>query len=446
MVFMPEYGEKEKVPDTGAALFRSMLGWAVAFLVGAAGVLFVKFFDFPKMLAAQTTIGIFGFVGGLSHSLLIRDVGGKVTWKQCLFISLVWAFSCIGSITPLFFVLGTPLKMTIRAFYCFAIFGALGGTVSAFMMRSFFVNDSSRDIIPCVLIWSFSFGLAAIVNNTIGELLQSFLPAVIAWSIAFVTMALIIGAGGGYSIVHQLSAGRGGRKSPVRHIIDHKAPTKEKNESYILTIILLSIPFYINDLSNIYVMDWRVWIAIDYTTVKLFPFVIVLCLICTKIMKPSDFGLSLQPLIPFIIVFLVGTLAGLLIEQNGYLLLSLFPGYPPLKNIPLIESPVWNWIDLTLGLLMVGIFEELVFRGYLSMFLARYTRSRLVIIGISAVAFGLIHWSGGLHKVVVTGAVGAVFMALYLRTRSLPAIMLAHFTINFIDFAGVIPKSIFRFF
>ncbi|MBW1766859.1 MAG: CPBP family intramembrane metalloprotease, partial [Deltaproteobacteria bacterium] len=69
-----------------------------------------------------------------------------------------------------------------------------------------------------------------------------------------------------------------------------------------------------------------------------------------------------------------------------------------------------------------------------------------VIIGISALAFGFIHWSGGFHMVILTSVIGAVFMALYLRTHSLPAIMLAHFVVNFIDFADVIPKSIFRFF
>ena len=69
-----------------------------------------------------------------------------------------------------------------------------------------------------------------------------------------------------------------------------------------------------------------------------------------------------------------------------------------------------------------------------------------MISSISAVAFGFIHWSGGLHKVIVTSLLGAVFMMLYIRTRSLPAIMLAHFAINFVDFAKVIPKSIFRFY
>ena len=76
-------------------------------------------------------------------------------------------------------------------------------------------------------------------------------------------------------------------------------------------------------------------------------------------------------------------------------------------------------------------------------FINRYTKNPVAIVVISSVAFGLIHWSLGLHAVVITSIIGAVFMIAYLRTRSLPAIMLAHFAINFIDFTGVIPKSIF---
>jgi membrane protease YdiL (CAAX protease family) len=187
------------------------------------------------------------------------------------------------------------------------------------------------------------------------------------------------------------------------------------------------------------------WISIDYTTVKLFPFLVVLWLIRSKKMQPSEFGLTAQPVISFVTVFFIGTLAATFIDQNGYLILNKFPGYPPLDGMPEIESPLWNWIDLTVGLLIVGIFEELVFRGYMHTFLTRYTQRPLIIIGISAVAFGFIHWSGGFHNVIATSAIGAVFMVLYLRTRSLPAIMLAHFAVNFIDFANLIPKSIFSF-
>ena len=113
--------------------------------------------------------------------------------------------------------------------------------------------------------------------------------------------------------------------------------------------------------------------------------------------------------------------------------------------MPTITNPVWNCLDLTFGLVMVGIFEELVFRSYMHTFLNRYTQSPLALVLISSIAFGLIHWGLGLHAVLITSIIGALFMIAYLRTRSLPAIM-SHFAINFIDFSGVIPKSIFRFY
>jgi membrane protease YdiL (CAAX protease family) len=66
------------------------------------------------------------------------------------------------------------------------------------------------------------------------------------------------------------------------------------------------------------------------------------------------------------------------------------------------------------------------------------------MVAIFSVAFGLIHWSSGLDAVRITSIIGAVFMIAYLRTRALPPVMLAHVAINFIDFAGVVPKSIFK--
>lgn len=223
-------------------------------------------------------------------------------------------------------------------------------------------------------------------------------------------------------------------------------PAKERRAFYTGVLILLTLPFYLNDFSNMYVKDWRLWILIDYTAVKLFPCLLMIWLISRKKMKPSEFGFTLQPIASFFIVFLVGTLVGVCIDQNGYTLLRGLPGYAPLGSMPNIESTRWNWIDLTVGLLLVGICEEVIFRGYMCTYLRLYTRKPSLIIAISAFAFGLIHWSGGSCAIMVTALIGAFFMALYLRTFSLPPIMLAHFAVNFIDYAGVIPKEIFTFF
>ena len=219
-----------------------------------------------------------------------------------------------------------------------------------------------------------------------------------------------------------------------------------KNKLCILVLILLASPFYLNDFSSIYVKNWRWWMFIDYISVKLFPFLIALWLISNNKLQSREFGLTAQPLLPFVVVFLATALVGTLIDQNAYQLIQKLPAYSPLGGMPAIKSPVWNWIDLTLGLLMVGVFEELVFRGYMHTFIDRYTKSLLAIVVISSIAFGFIHWSSGLHVVLVTSTIGAVFMIAYLITRSLPAIMLAHFAVNFIDYAGVIPKSIFKFY
>jgi len=218
-----------------------------------------------------------------------------------------------------------------------------------------------------------------------------------------------------------------------------------KNRLYILASILMAGPFYLNDFSNIYIKSWRWWLFIDYTAVKFFPLVFASWLIYKGKMKVSEFGLRTQPMFSFIATFLILTLIGTLIDQNGKLLIAKLPGYPPLGGMPEIMIPAWNWIDLTFGLLMVGICEELVFRGFLRSFISRYTKKPLAIVMISSIAFGFIHWSLGMHAVITASAIGAVFMIAYLRTSSLPAIMLAHFAINFIDFAGVIPKSMFKF-
>ena len=150
-----------------------------------------------------------------------------------------------------------------------------------------------------------------------------------------------------------------------------------------------------------------------------------------------------------IAAFVIAALLGILIDQNGYRLLGKLPDFGPLGTMPAIKSPAWHMIDLTFGLLMVGVFEELVFRGYMLTFLRRYTQHPFWIILISSLAFGLIHWSLGLQAIIVTSLAGAAFMVIYLISRSLPPIMLAHFAVDFIDFSNwtwtIWIKSLFRF-
>lgn len=435
----------QRMPDTFTLLSRSIIGWCLAVLMGASGGFISNLWGLPRLPAAQATIGLFGLLGGFSHALLLRAAGGNISLRQVLQVSFIWSLSGVAGVTPLFFIMGTPLKMAVMAFYSFALSGALGGLGTAYVTKYVFDRGRDRDVMPCIVIWSFSFGLAGFLSEAAGEGLQTILPASFSWALGILLMGATMGAVGGYSVVCLLKQDGKGKSIHDGIWKEYNGVNRGRGSVYLTTLILLALPFYLNDLSNIYVRDWRMWLVIDYTTVKLFPFLIVTHLIVTKKMHPYEFGLTSQTGISFLIVFLMASLAGTLIDQNRDLLTGVIPGYAPLGGMPDIWSNLWQWIDLTFGLLMVGICEEMVFRGYLHTFIARFTRSHLIIIVISSVAFGLIHWSGGFNKVLVTSVVGAVFMALYIRTRSLPAIMLAHFAVNFIDFAGVIPRSIFRF-
>lgn len=220
---------------------------------------------------------------------------------------------------------------------------------------------------------------------------------------------------------------------------------RENNARYLVAFAVLAAPFYLNDFANIGVRDWRWWLAIDYVAVKLFPLAVIAWLIASRRMTLGEFGLVAQSGAAFLVTFSLAALVGTLIDQNAYALLAGMPGYSALGGMPAIRSDFWNRFDLSFGLLFVGVLEELVFRAYACTVIRRYTDNPAAIVAISAIAFGLIHWSLGLNSVVVTAVIGAIFMAVYLRTRSVPALMLAHFAVNFIDYAGVIPKSLFRF-
>ena len=219
----------------------------------------------------------------------------------------------------------------------------------------------------------------------------------------------------------------------------------ESNARYLVAFAALAVPFYLNDFASITVKDWRWWLAIDYVAVKLFPLAVIAWLIASRRMTPGDFGLVSQPAAAFLATVLLAALAGTLIDQNAYALLAGLPGFSALGGMPEIRSDIWNRFALSVGLLLVGFLEELVFRAYAYTVIRRYIASPAAIVAISAVAFGLIHWSLGLAAILNAAAIGAVFMAIYIRTRSVPALALAHFAVNFVDFAGVIPKAVFKF-
>lgn len=81
----------------------------------------------------------------------------------------------------------------------------------------------------------------------------------------------------------------------------------------------------------------------------------------------------------------------------------------------------------------VGIYEEIVFRGFMLSRLRALAGSNVGPVIISALIFGALHFSQGLVGMCQTAAVGLVLGTVAVRTRSIWPCILAHTTIDTIS-------------
>ncbi|MEQ9170719.1 MAG: CPBP family intramembrane glutamic endopeptidase [Rhodospirillales bacterium] len=105
---------------------------------------------------------------------------------------------------------------------------------------------------------------------------------------------------------------------------------------------------------------------------------------------------------------------------------ALFPeaGFPPLEN------EVWQAVDLTFGLVLVAVSEELVFRRlWADWWDARGGGVAGLYVG-SALVFGLLHLPQGLADTAIACVWGVLLMYLYRRSRSLALVVLIHFLVD----------------
>ena len=96
-----------------------------------------------------------------------------------------------------------------------------------------------------------------------------------------------------------------------------------------------------------------------------------------------------------------------------------------------LADPVVYWVDLTAGLFLVALSEELVFRKFARHWLEEAGRTPLQIVLISALLFSLMHWGSGPGRLLYTFAAGAIYMTVYLRIGRLWPLVIAHWIEDF---------------
>ena len=205
----------------------------------------------------------------------------------------------------------------------------------------------------------------------------------------------------------------------------------------------LSAIFLLNDFLFLTAKRYESWLLIDYGS-RLLALAIVLVLVLRKISSAAEFGLTGISLRFGIMWLLLLTVTGLVIDEVGWRFLEQHLPHTQLVSMPKIENSFVNIFDLTFGVALVALSEEIVFRGY---FHSAF-RDRLppwVLVALSAVLFGMIHWSQGLHAVISTALWGILPMLAMARTGSVIPAMIAHYITDLVSLGGLVPESWFGF-
>lgn len=217
---------------------------------------------------------------------------------------------------------------------------------------------------------------------------------------------------------------------------------RDIQKSKLLSLIVLTLLFLLNDIPLIYAHTYISWLLIDYS-VRLLALFIIFYLIQQKISVSSEFGLIKIGIRQFILWSIVLSVTGVMIDQIGYKLLEkILPKFQIMPYLK-VENTLIKVFDLTAGLLLVSVTEELIFRGYYFSVLRSYTKSPFIIISISSLMFGLIHWSLGLHGIIVAAMWGILPVISMLKTGSVFPAIIAHYVTDFISFSGIIPDRWF---
>jgi len=107
-----------------------------------------------------------------------------------------------------------------------------------------------------------------------------------------------------------------------------------------------------------------------------------------------------------------------------------------LTRFPLPTNSALQYFDGTIGMVFVGLSEEVIFRFYLINLLLLRGMSPATAIIVSTMIFGGIHWSYGAGAVVFASLAGLVLSIIFMSTRNLIAPIIAHAAVDAFYFAG----------
>jgi len=210
------------------------------------------------------------------------------------------------------------------------------------------------------------------------------------------------------------------------------SPTKSARVAAPVPIFLfavLTLLFGLNDVGFIWATTAAQWLGVDYVTK-----VLVIALIMAHpaarraVLRGAAWPRPMWLAVIGMVAITVLSIAGLAwIDAQG------FDATTALQSFPRIDQTWLVVFDLTVGLALTAVAEELVFRRlYLDTFAARLPTLPLYV--VSAGLFAAVHWSIGVGTVAGTFVIGMMLLWLTRRTGSVLPAIAAHYVINLVLF------------
>ena len=200
------------------------------------------------------------------------------------------------------------------------------------------------------------------------------------------------------------------------------------NRLKLYSFIGLSLIFILNDFLFMMSEGYIQWLLLDYGS-RILALSVIFYLIKRDIISLSELKLNF---INFKLLFfytLILSIFGVLIFELLEPLLSEIFKDTNLVTFPKIENNIIYILDLTLGLALVALSEELIFRGLVLNILNKFSKINIIL--LSSFIFSIIHWSAGVNSLIIAFIIGVLFMTVTLRVNSIYPVLISHFVINF---------------
>ena len=138
-----------------------------------------------------------------------------------------------------------------------------------------------------------------------------------------------------------------------------------------------------------------------------------------------------------------------------------------LFSFPSLSGPL-RIVDVTVGVALVGVSEEIMFRSLaLRAILAMVPsigrersqppgppmsvfeigrKGKVIVVVASSLVFGIIHWGSGVHAIISATTWGILPMVALIRTGSIWPAVIAHYATDLVAFSGIVPPAYYELF